>query len=333
MMDVISWKKPRIVASPRMVATPRMAIALRMPMALIVFIFVSSLPFVSKAENPLLGTAQTMDPRAMGVAGAMIAAPGGTNGVYLNPASIAIVPLYHAEGVYQFTSRENMHMGGAAIVDSATKPGIGAGVSFNYSGCNSNRNEHDSFDGRLALAGVIAKIFSLGLTGRYLRVEQNISSSDWGPSGTPALPASGSRQMDGFTMDAGGLVRLADMLTIGVTGYNLTNTESAFAPIMLGAGASLTLMKMLYIEADGVFDFTSHDKMGTDLRIGGELLIADIFVIRVGYQYDFYYLRNVIAGGLGYVHPNFGIDVGFTQEIMDKGRTAVSIGIKFFIPQ
>ncbi len=315
MMDVISRKKIHLLV------------------LLVVFILLTMTPFVSLAENPLLGTEQTMDPRPMGVAGAMIAASGGTNGIYLNPASIAVVPLYHAEGMYQFTSRENMHMGGAAIVDSATKPGIGAGISFNYNGCNSHRNEHDSFDGRLAVGGVIGKIFSLGLTGRYLRVKQNMSSSNWGPSGKPAFPASGSRQIDGFTMDAGALLRLADMLNIGVTGYNLTHTESAFAPIMLGTGASINLMKKLFIEVDGVFDFTSHDKMGADLRVGGELLIADVVVIRAGYQYDFYYRRNLIAAGLGYVHTNFGIDIGFSQEIMEKGRTAVSIGFKFFIPQ
>ncbi len=284
------------------------------------------------AENTLPGTAQTMDPRSLGTAGAMIAVPGGINGIYLNPASIAMVPLFHLEGMYQFTSRENMHMGGLAIADSATKPGIGAGVSFNYTGCNSNRTSHDSFDGRLNVAGFIGKVFAIGLTGRYLRVEQNRSDSTWGPAGKPSFPASGSRQIDGLTLDAGASLHLIKMLTISVVGYNLTNTESMFAPIMLGAGASIGLLKKILIDVDTLIDFTSHDKTKTLLRAGGEILFADMFVVRAGYQYDFYYERNLVAAGLGYVHSSFGVDAGFTQEIVEKGRTVFAIGFKFFIP-
>lgn len=295
-------------------------------------LFIKAVPCAATAEEPLVGTAQTLDPRPLGAAGAMIATPGGTNGIYLNPATIVMAPLYHMEGMYQFTSRENMHMGGVAIVDSVTLPNIGAGVSFNYSGCDSNRTEHDAFDGRLSLAGAIGKVLFLGVTGRYLRLEQNRSSSNWGPSGKPSLPGSGSRQVDGFTVDAAAGLRLAEILTIGVVGYNLTNTESLFAPIMLGSGASLNLMKILSVEADVLVDFTSHETTAINLRAGGELLLGEIFFIRGGYQYDFFYERNVVAAGAGYLHTNFGIDLGFSQEIVDDGRTTVGIAFKYFVP-
>ena len=284
------------------------------------------------AEQPLVGTGQTLDSRAVGTAGAMIAAPGGVNGVYLNPASIAMATLYHIEGMYQFTSRENMHMGGLAIVDSQTLPNIAAGVSFNYSGCESNRNSHDSFDGRLSLAGSIGKVFFIGATGRYLRLEQNTAMSNWGPAGKAALPSSGSLQIKGFTMDAAVGLRLAKMVTLSAVGYNLTHTESAFAPIQLGTGASISLMDKILIDVDSVIDFTSHTDTGVDLRVGGEIFLADTVFIRAGYKYDFYYERNTVAAGLGYLHKMFGIDVGFSQEIVSEGRTAVSIGFKYFVP-
>ena len=284
------------------------------------------------AEDPLVGTAQTLDPRGISTAGALIAAPGGVNGVYQNPASIAMTTLYHIEGMYQFTSRENMHMGGLAIVDSQTLPNVAAGVSFNYTGCESNRNSHDSFDGRLSLAGSIGNVFFIGATGRYLRLEQNTGSANWGPTGKSALPASGSLQVKGFTMDAGAGLRLAKIVTLGVVGYNLTHTESAFAPIQLGAGASLSLMDKILIDVDSVIDFTSHTDTGADLRVGGELFLADTVFVRVGYKYDFYYQRNTVAAGLGYLHNMFAIDAGFSQEIMSEGRTVVSIGFKYFVP-
>ncbi len=289
-------------------------------------------PLIAAAEDPLVGTAQTMNPRALGTAGAMIASPGGTNGVYLNPATIVMAPLYHIEGMYQFTSRENMHNGGLVIVDSVTLPNIGAGVSFNYAGCDSNRTEHDSFDGRLSLAGAIGKMFSLGVTGRYLSLEQNRSSSNWGPAGRPALPASGSRQVNGFTVDAAAALRIAEIVTLGLVGYNLTHVESVFAPIVLGSGISLNLMKILSLETDVLADFTSHDKTGLTLRAGGEIFLADTVFIRAGYQHDFYYQRNLIAAGAGYQNPNFGIDLGFSQDIVGEGKTRVGISFKYFVP-
>ena len=281
-------------------------------------------------EKPLTGTMKTLDPRALGLSGAMVAGPAGTSAVYLNPATISMVPLYHFEGMYQFTARENMHMGGIAAVDSVTTV-VGAGLAFNYSGIDQSRTEHQAYDVRLSLSGAIGKMLFLGATGRYIRLEQNIASSKWGPVGKPALPKSGSQQLDGFTFDAGAALKIGELISLGVTGYNLTNTGSAFAPIELAGGVSLSLLEMLLLEFDVGTDFTSHDDAAIELRLGGELFIAGALAIRGGYLYDIYYNMHGVSAGLGYVHSRFAIDAGFTQEIREDGRIAVAIGFKYFV--
>lgn len=287
-------------------------------------------PRVAQAEDMLPGTFPTMDPRAVGLAGALRASPSGTTGIYLNPAVIPMVPIYHIEAMYQYVGDEQQHSGGLAIVDSVTSF-IGAGLSFNYSRIDHERTSHEAYDGRLAVAGGIADVFYIGATGRYLHLDQNIPSSDWGPAGRPALPSSGSQQVDGFTFDAGAAVRLGNLVTIGVAGYNLTNTESIFAPIQLGTGISVYLLEMLLLEADAVVDFTSHEDVNTEIRFGTELFLARTVALRVGYIYDVYYDVHSISAGLGYVHPKFGVDFGFMHDVLEEGRMVIAFSFKYFV--
>jgi hypothetical protein len=296
-------------------------------MAALIVLF---LDLAASAEDPLTGTLRTMDPRPMGLGGAMRASPSGTSGIYLNPATIAMLQLYHIELMYQYTGQEDMHMGGLAVVDSVTAM-IAAGLAFNYSGIRQQRTEHDEFDGRIALAGGIGRVFFLGITGRYIRVEQNQSSSKWGPAGTPALPSSGSQQVDGFTFDVGTAFRLGEVLSLGVVGYNLTNTASVFAPLELGGGFGLHLIDMLQIEVNGVVNFTSHGDPGWEIQFGSELFLARRVAIRAGYTYDIYFQLHSLSAGLGYVDTQFALDFGFMKEIVEDGRMILAFGFKYFI--
>ena len=137
--------------------------------------------------------------------------------------------------------------------------------------------------------------------------------------------------MDGLTFDAGAGLRFAQIVTIGVAGYNLSNPGSAYAPLALGSGVGVSLFEMLLLEADVVLDFTSHDELGTEIKSGVELFLAGRVPLRVGYMYDVYYSINTIAAGVGYVDPAFGIDVGFQKDITDGGRFAISLGLRIFI--
>jgi hypothetical protein len=286
---------------------------------------------VAFAEEPLIGTEPTVDPRALGLSNALRASASGVSGVYLNPSVIALLPLYHIGLMYGYTGKDQQHMGGVAIVDSVTSGVVAAGLAFNYSGVDRASTNHQVYDGRLALAGRLGDVFALGGAVRYLHVEQNLSSNYRGPVGPPALPASGSVQANGFTLDAGACLTLGNVVNLAVVGQNLTAMGTVFAPLTLGGGVSLSLFEMWLVEADAVVDFTTHHEASAEIQAGTELFLAGQFALRAGYSYDFYYSMNRLSGGLGFVHQSFGIDAGFASELGADPRWQLFAGIKIFI--
>ncbi len=287
-------------------------------------------PASAASEEPLPGTWKHSDPRAIGMSQAVRAAGGGVSGIYFNPATIALAPLYHIDLSYRFTGPEQMHTGGIAIVDSVTSL-IAAGVAFDYSGIEQPRNSLLSYDGRLSLAGGFGDVFYVGVTGRYLRVEHNIAADKWGPGGVAALPSSGSKQVDGVTFDAGLALALGDIITVGAVGYNLTNTQSVYAPLQVGGGIGASFESLFLIEADAIVDFTSHDSASLELRAGGELFLMGKVALRAGYGFDAYYERNSLSAGLGYVDARFAVDVGYMHEIASEGRFTTMAGLRIFV--
>ena len=302
----------------------------RFPFLLALAALLLAAPLDALGEKPLTGTLPTLNPRAIALGQTLRASASGTSGLYLNPAVIAMTPLYHLELMYQYTGKDNMHMGGVSLVDSVTTV-VAAGVAFNYSDITEKRTKHQAFDGRLAIAGGIGNVFYLGATGRYLYLEQNQSESKWGPAGKPALPSSGSRQVNGFTFDAGAALRLGSIVTLGLVGYNLIPSHSIFAPMDLGTGLSLYLLSMLLLEANVVIDFTSHDRVNTEIHFGTELFLAKAVAIRLGYIYDIYYDLHSLSAGLAYIHPKFSIDLGFMHEVIEDGRWQLGFSFKYFV--
>ncbi|HUT76053.1 MAG TPA: hypothetical protein VM285_00090 [Polyangia bacterium] len=285
----------------------------------------------ARAEEPLAGTMKVMDPRSLGLAGALRASAGSCSGMYMNPATIAMLRGYHINLMYGYTSQDNLHNAGGAVVDSVTSQVIAAGLSLNYLRAEERRTDHESWDARLAVAGNIADTLYLGMTGRYIRVEHDLESANRGPNGVHALPSSGGQQLDGLTFDAGAVLSLGGVVNIGVVGYNLSNPGSAYAPLQLAPGVALTLLGMLIIEGDVVVDFTSHAEVNEEVNAGIELFLANMVPLRVGYRYDVFLDIHGIAAGVGYSDQSFAVDVGFQHDIRENGRLILALGLRLFL--
>jgi hypothetical protein len=282
------------------------------------------------AESPLTGTLLTQNPRTLALGQTLRASPSGTAGVYQNPAVLAMAPVYHMESTYQYTGEEDRHTLGMVLADSVTTV-VAAGLSFDYSWINQKHTKFQAYDGRLAIAGAIGNMFYLGGTVRYLYLDQKWDSDRWGPGGMPALPSSSSKNVNSLTFDAGAALRLGNIITLGVVGYNLIPTESVFAPLRLGTGASIQVRNMLLVEVNTLVDFSSHADVSNDIEIGTELFLGGSVALRAGYIYDFYYNLNTISAGLAYIHSKFSIDAGYMQELVDDGRWCIAVGVKYFI--
>src|SRR5262249_24725711 len=159
-------------------------------------------------------------PRSAAMGGALRALGGGSAGIFLNPAALVTTRVYHIEAMTQYTPETHRWVLGGTIVDSVTSRLAG---SFSLQGAplpmDPDGIRRTFLDLRLGLAYPITERFFLGLTGRYLKVNQSGTtdpSYGFGPSlvsGGLFDGSSGSPPKDRFalvntaTLDVGLIVK------------------------------------------------------------------------------------------------------------------------------
>lgn len=263
--------------------------------------------------------------RGLAMGGALRAAAMSTPSLYMNPAAMALGRLYHLEAAYQYDGAVQGHLANAAVVDSTNK--VAGGLGATYAVSDPDHADRTAYDLRLGLAVPIAQGFSLGGTLKYLHLDQ---------AGTPELGASAAAAdddplLDDFTFDAGALLKLGQILSLGVAGYNLTNLGTPEAPLEVGFGAAVSLGDVAVIDADAVLDLSTHDKAVARYGLGGEYFAANRYPIRLGYAIDPREGRQFLSGGLGYVDQRFSAELGLRQQIVGGSDTMVAFGVKFFV--
>jgi hypothetical protein len=286
------------------------------------------------------GEVETARIAAMG--GALRALGNGVNGIYQNPANIALTRVYHLEALGQIWPQARRQSYGAGAVDSATGR-LAAGVAGQYNVLDPDGVDRRWTDVRLALAYPISERLYAGVTGKYLKLRQ----TGFAPIGfglpPPSLASSGlpeSPIVDGITFDAGITAKPTDALFIGVVGSNLTNTSHGFQPMMLGGGAGYGTNDIT-VEADVVADFTTFTNADGSSRsnvramAGFEYLAADHYPLRLGYRYDKNQAAHALSGGVGYIDPQFSVDIAIRQTVTSQDpygpTTTIVIDLQYFV--
>ncbi|MBN2802896.1 MAG: hypothetical protein JXR91_07365 [Deltaproteobacteria bacterium] len=300
-------------------------------LALVAILILTTVSNTSNAVEPIIGTERSSDARAISLQDSLRASSSGTASLYLNPASMSMAKVYHVAMNYQFTGRDNLNDWGLVFLDSITSSKIAAGASLNYRKDSLKKSDFESWDARLALSASLGENFSLGFTGRYVRAAQDLKSSSEGPNGSAIMDKSGDIQASGFTFDAGMAIRMGSMMTLAVTGYNLTDTKTIYAPIVLGTGLSLNLLKMIFAETDVELDFTSYKSTAVTWKLGVEFLVQERYAFRTGYAHDFLNGIDRVSAGLGFSSTRFAIDLGYNQDIQFSSRFRLALGIRIFV--
>ncbi|MBN2343628.1 MAG: hypothetical protein JXX29_19355 [Deltaproteobacteria bacterium] len=285
----------------------------------------------SAQDGRLPGTERLGDARMLAMAGALRASSSNTSAVYLNPAAMSMAKVYHINLKYQYTGLDALHNGGVVLMDSVTSQTFAGGVSFDYVRSAKEYTDFESIDGKLAVSATIRDIFFFGTTVRYLRTAYDVESSSLGPNYTPALPRNDTVQAKGFTFDAGMALKAGDIISIGVVGYNLSNTGSVYAPLQLGGGVSALIKNMWLIEVDAVTDFTSYDETSLELQLGTEFILKQQFSFRGGFGHDFHFDVNSYGLGFGFTGKRLAVDLGFKQDIEFPKRVRIALGFRIFI--
>jgi len=263
--------------------------------------------------------------RALSVGGALRARGSSNSSIHLNPANLAISRMYHVESLYVSVPTNNGHLAGGSVVDSMTSQ-LAAGLGFNYQAWDPDGEHRNEYDVRLSLAYHLAQILALGVTVKYAYADRE------GIGQLPSImEATGSPLLNTVTVDVGATLTLGSIVNLAVVGYNLTNTGSAFAPLSLGTGASLSLGRSFAVEGDILFDFTTREDMTMQYMAGAEYFVGDSIPLRVGYRYDDNLGVHSVGAGVGYVTPSFGTELGILQDVSGEHLdTSIALSIRYF---
>ena len=273
-------------------------------------------------------------PRTMAMGGAARAWGWSTSAVPSNPANLTAQHIYHFEGLFDIDTKAHRYQFGGAVVDSVTsRLAMGVMATKTDLGNDGDAFHRSAIDVRFAAGFPVSDKISLGATGHYLRATQD----GHGPLGASSVSRSAgddpnSRQI---SFDAGLVFALTESLRFGAVGYNLTSTQSPLMPLMLGGGLGLKLGDGT-IEANVVgVDKTTWGAWKVRFQLGGEILLADHYPVRLGYSYDQGSQRHAISGGSGYVDKSFAVDASLRQEVAGPsdpfGRALVfSVGLRYF---
>ena len=254
---------------------------------------------------------------------------GSTTAIFVNPANLPLYRVYHLEGLAALGPEARRQSYGGAIADSSTSR-LAGGFGGTWSQMDPDGIKRQFTDLRLTLAYPFGDRFSLGATGRFLRVGQQVSEGPLGGS----LASDGTRDQpvfSGFTFDAGAAVQVSDNIRIALSGHNLTAPGTALAPLFLAGGIGWS-NQIVTVEGNGLVDFTTFGAARGRAMLGAELLAADRIPLRAGYRYDDGMKTHAISLGIGYVDRKFSVELGGRRDVVaDRPATLLSLGIRFFL--
>lgn len=279
--------------------------------------------------------------RSAALGGAMRALGNAITGLYSNPANIALTRVYHLQGLAQIWPEARRQSYGASAVDSVTGRLAGA-IGAHYGSLDPDGVDRKWTDVRVAVAFPISERFYAGITGKYLKL-RDLGHPRIGyglPNSYASAGLGDAATVDGFTFDAGITVKPTSSLFIGVVGSNLTSAGNGFQPLTLGGGVGYG-NNDITAEVDFVADFTTFTKADGSSRTamralaGFEYLAADHFPLRIGYRYDAEPSTHAISGGVGYIDPQFAIDLAVRRTVSGKEPygpvTSVVIDLQYFL--
>ena len=280
-------------------------------------------------------------PRWVAFGGAQAALGSSTTAVYDNPANLAAARVYHFEGIVGLSPEANRQSYGGGIADSSTNQlaarpagtdsanGLAGGIAGTWSTMDPDGINRQWTDLRIALAYPVLNNLFIGLTGRYLQVNQAVGTGPFGndlvSSGTPDQGLASI-----FTFNAGVTYRPIHALSLAILGQNLTDPNHPIAPTTLTGALGLDL-RVFSAEVDAMTDFTTYSAPTERLAIGAEVFLFDRLAIRAGYRFDAGDRVHSLSGGLGWIDKHFSVEASVRQDLVaDHPNTFVVFGFRYF---
>jgi hypothetical protein len=267
--------------------------------------------------------------RAVGMGDALNALGVSTPALFLNPANLPLARVYHLEAFGAYSPEAQRQTYGLAIADSVLNAShISGGLAGTWNQMDPSGINRVWTDIRAALAAPLGDSFSFGVTGRYLHVDQNVSSGPFGPS-YASDGTSGGALANIITFDVGATAILGDF-RLGLVGHNLTNPGNALAPTTAAVGLGYT-SQIFSIEVDGMGDFTTFGTTTGRIMGGAELFLGGHYALRGGWRYDSGTALNTPSLGVGYIDVRWSAELSARHDLVgDHANTLGVLSLKYF---
>ncbi len=271
---------------------------------------------------------QSETARITALGGAIRSVGGGTAGIFLNPAGIALTRLYHVEGILQATPEVGRIMGGGVVVDSImNRYGLAGGLAVQYGILDVDGVDWSALDVRIGLAFPISERLFIGVAPRYASLSQG---SELPPPEGAGAGEIGTLHLHAFTFDAGLIVKPTESLHVSVVGQNITSTHRGTYPTTIGGGIGYGT-ELFSLEFDAIGDLNSYEGATARLMGGAELVLAEYFPVRLGYSFDQGASIHALSGGLGYVGREFSVEASVRRTLSSPGATTIVVGLAYHL--
>jgi len=291
----------------------------------------STLPFVVRLAAllafvltavPAAAEEDFFDPAALGMGGAGRIIPVDASVLRLNPASMALKPMYVGGSSYGFYGREKAHTWSSGAADSNTsefaigtnytmrtwEPPFDPSTDLNWFPADIRDEIQDKrtmhrWDVSLAY-GLLGRRLNVGLGGRLVNQRYEIREN-----------------RTFFSLDAGVTGALTKWLLLAVSAQNMIPTKDSRFPTRLSTGIGIDLDQKweqpfsVRAEVDVVWDMTSQLKPVTDLHGGVEIRFMRYVALRGGYYGDRKFTDNYVTWGAGFITPKFVVNYGMRVEV------------------
>ncbi len=258
--------------------------------------------------------------RPLGMSNAYRAVVTGNDAIFLNPAGMALFKAYSIEAEYLITPKfgspaqpsakfgatngPTEHVIQASVIDNSSSQYFATGTAYTrvQRGDDKTGNRFD-----LAFAVPISDKLLIGLDTTYLDFDEF-----------------DKHNLNAVTVSLGALVRTSIGLSVGVVGYNLTNTADYLEhPISMGTAVMFSPFRTLELAFDWLINFqkpadplqpSAHHHVGYSYNVGLEYLLFDLLALRGGYSYDQtspYGNASLVGAGIGYVSRVVTVDLGY----------------------
>ena len=220
------------------------------------------------------------------------------------PAGIAASVRFNASTVALFEPAFDYRLLAATSIDSKLNaqesfPLAGGAGYYNY---RSGEGRH----GSITVLGMALPLYPetlfIGATGKWLRLGGEVESN-------------------AVTMDAGAILRLFDLVSLGAVGYNLIDVQSPEARRAWAFGAAVGNDRLFHVDFDLRLDRSFEEEAYvTSFNVGAEYVIGELVVPRVGYIQDNFRGVKKVTGGVSVLLGPLAIEAAYQHAIDGEGR-------------